>query len=196
MVGTVSDSNLPPEQWRALFDAAGIEFGYRPLANRIGTTHTRVRRVLRGAGSSTAAMQAVADELGVPVSRVRELRGEDAIEMEPFTLPDDAGRLNDDERDVIRAMVRALLNARGTANAERDDLPIDPSSESDASSSPVESQEAGNVVDLSWRETQLPPNAAADNVAANTGESEGRELRDQQTRDAEQPDSDGPDHGA
>lgn len=68
--------------------------------------------------------------------------------------------------------------------------------ESDASSSPVESQEAGNVVDLSWRETQLPPNAAADNVAANTGESEGRELRDQQTRDAEQPDSDGPDHGA
>lgn len=157
MVGTVSDSNLPPEQWRALFDAAGIEFGYRPLANRIGTTHTRVRRVLRGAGSSTAAMQAVADELGVPVSRVRELRGEDAIEMEPFTLPDDAGRLNDDERDVIRAMVRALLNARGTANAERDDLPIDPSSESDASSSPVESQEAGvpATVDITWLNTAL-----------------------------------------
>lgn len=111
----MSESNLPPEQWRELFHAAGIEFGYRPLAKRIGATHTRVRRVLRGGGTSEDALREVADAFRVPVSKVRELRGEPAVEIEPFTLPDDAGRLNDDERNVIRSMIRALLNARDAA---------------------------------------------------------------------------------
>lgn len=117
------DSNLPPEQWRSLFDEADIEFGYRPLATKIGTTHTRVRRVLRGAGTSEAALRQVADALKVPVAKVRELRGEPAVEMEPFTLPDDAGRLTDNERDVIRAMVRALLDARDSYAVSADEAP-------------------------------------------------------------------------
>ena len=109
----VSESNLPPEHWRPLFDAIGVEFGYRPLANKIGMDHTRLRRCLLGGGTSTETVKKVADVFGIDPGRVRELRGEgrDAA-VEPFTLPDDAGRLTHDERNVIRSMVRALLDAR------------------------------------------------------------------------------------
>lgn len=108
----MSDSNLPPEQWRPLFDTIGVEFGYRPLANHMDMDHTRLRRLLLGGGTSEDALQQVADVFRVPVSRVRELRGEAAVERKPFTLPDDAGRLTERERDVIRSMVRVLLEAR------------------------------------------------------------------------------------
>lgn len=110
----MSESNLPPERWRALFDKAGIEFGYRPLATRAGLTHTRVHRLVRGGGTTDDAIRKVAKALNVNESKVRALRGEPPVEIEPFTLPDDAGRLNDNERNVIRSMVRALLDARGT----------------------------------------------------------------------------------
>lgn len=127
---------------------------------------------------------AMAKSLGLPIES--GIAQSDLAVM----LPPSARTLNAEQRDAIVRLVRAFAPEEEAAHA------VETAPESDASSSPVESQEAGNVVDLSWRETQLPPNAAADNVAANTGESEGRELRDQQTRDAEQPDSDGPDHGA
>lgn len=117
----MSESNLPPERWRPLFDKAGIEFGYRPLATRAGLTHTRVHRLIRGGGTTDDAIQRVAGALGVKASKVRELRGEPAVEREPFILPDDAGRLSSRERDVIRAMVRALLDAREFGNAVRTD---------------------------------------------------------------------------
>lgn len=107
----MSESNLPPEQWRPLFDKAGIEFGYRPLAARAGLTHTRVHRLIRGGGTTPEAIKQVADALGVAPSKVRALRDEPA-DVEPFTLPDDAGRLTHDERNVVRAVVRALLDAR------------------------------------------------------------------------------------
>ncbi len=115
----VSESNLPPESWRPLFDRAGIEFGFRPLANRSGLTHTRVHRLIRGGGTTNEAIEQVAEVLGVAASKIRELRGEPAVEVDPFTLPDEAGRLTDSERAVIRSMVRALLNARD-GHAERD----------------------------------------------------------------------------
>lgn len=120
MVAPVSDSNLPPEQWRPLFDAIGVEFGYRPLANRINMDHTRLRRLLRGGGTSAAAVQQVADAFGVPAATVRELRGESRdTALEPFTLPDDAGRLNDTERDAIRAVIRAFLDAKDERDADQ-----------------------------------------------------------------------------
>ncbi len=105
-------SNLPPEQWRPYFDRAGIEFGYRPLATRAGLTHTRVHRLVRGGGTTDEAIDQVAAALRVAPSKVRELRGEPAAEVEPFILPDEAGRLTHDERKVVRAMIRALLDAR------------------------------------------------------------------------------------
>ena len=113
----MSESNLPPEQWRPYFDRAGIEFGYRPLATRAGLTHTRVHRLIRGGGTTDEAIQQVADAFGVKASKVRELRGEPAVEVEPFILSDDAGRLTHSERDVVRSVVRALLDARDR-NAE------------------------------------------------------------------------------
>lgn len=116
---TVSDSNLPPEQWRPLFDRADIEFGYRPLTTRAGLTHTRVHRLLRGGGTTNEAITRVAEAFGVKPAKVRELRGEAAVEVEPFTLPDDAGRLNDTERNVIRSMIRALLDAREQPHADQ-----------------------------------------------------------------------------
>lgn len=122
----VSESNLPPEHWRPLFDAIGVEFGYRPLANKIGMDHTRLRRCLLGGGTSAETVQKVADAFGVDPGRVRELRGEgrDAV-VEPFTLPDDAGRLTHDERNVIRAMVRALLDARDRHATQPSDTPAE-----------------------------------------------------------------------
>ena len=121
----MSEPNLPPEQWRPLFDRAGIEFGYRPLAARAGMTHTRVHRLIRGGGTTDAAIQQVADALGVKASVIRELRGEPAVEREPFTLPDDAGRLTHDERNVIRSMVRALLDARDRHVTQPSDTPAE-----------------------------------------------------------------------
>ena len=96
-------------------------------------THTRVHRLIRGGGTTDAAIQQVADALGVKASVVRELRGEPAVEREPFTLPDDAGRLTHDERTVIRAMVRALLDARDRHVTQPSDTPAE---EQGASSSP------------------------------------------------------------
>ncbi|QKO03041.1 immunity repressor [Mycobacterium phage LastJedi] len=146
----MSDSNLPPEQWRPLFDAIGVEFGYRPLANRIGMDHTRLRRLLRGGGTSTEAIQQVADAFRVPASKVRELRGDvrDAA-LEPFTLPDDAGRLNHNERNVIRAMVRALLDARDSAHADQSIQPADSSAQPDAPDEAPQDQEVtgGSTID-------------------------------------------------
>lgn len=113
---------------RPLFDGAGIEFGYRPLATRAGLTHTRVHRLLRGGGTTDEAIQLVADAFGVKSSKVRELRGEPAVEVEPFTLPDDAGRLTHDERNVVRAVVRALLDARDR-HAAQPTTPADPPAE-------------------------------------------------------------------
>lgn len=109
----VSDPTFPPEQWRPLFDKIGVEFGYRPLANRIGMEHTKLRRLLLGGGTSAATVRQVADAFGVSPEKVRELRAEPAsTAVEPFTLPDDAGKLNYSERRVILSMVRALLDAR------------------------------------------------------------------------------------
>ncbi|WP_336794201.1 hypothetical protein [Gordonia malaquae] len=108
----MSTSGLPPEQWRPYFDAIGVEFGYRPLAARADMNHNRLRRVLRGSGTSEDSLRQVADALGISVAKLRELRGEPAAEFEPFILPDEAGKLTDAERDVVRRVVRALLAAR------------------------------------------------------------------------------------
>lgn len=138
----MSESNLPPEQWRPLFDRAGIEFGYRPLAARAGLTHTRVHRLIRGGGTTDEAIQMVAAALGVKASKVRELRDEPAVEIEPFILPDDAGRLNDKERDAIRAVIRALLDAKDERDADEPIADTDSTSESDAPDEAHKGQEA------------------------------------------------------
>jgi len=162
----VSESNLPPEQWRPYFDQAGIEFGYRPLAARAGLTHTRVHRLIRGGGTTAEAIDQVAAALGVKASKVRELRGEAAVEVDPFTLPDDAGRLTESERDVVRRVVRALLDAR-----DRHDQPAadeaDPSAEeSRASSTEDKKIKPFPLRDGGSRREALPGESPDDAIAA------------------------------
>ncbi|MDL9938726.1 hypothetical protein QSJ18_18420 [Gordonia sp. ABSL1-1] len=190
----MSESNLPPEQWRPLFDKAGIEFGYRPLATRAGMTHTRVHRLIRGGGTTSEAIQQVADALGVRASKVRELRGEPAVDIEPFTLPDDAGRLNDKERDVIRAMVRALLDAREQGNA------VEATTKQDASSEADEDEKTGAAVNpddliephpgsgLDVDDPQSAVDLAAGGWRRGGGESETRRRRREQDEAAERGD--------
>lgn len=61
----MSEQNLPPEQWRPLFDGIGVEFGYRPLANKIGMEYTKVRRLLLGGGTSVSTIREVAEAFGL-----------------------------------------------------------------------------------------------------------------------------------
>ena len=165
----MSESNLPPERWRSLFDKAGIEFGYRPLATRAGLTPTRVHRLIRGGGTTPEAVKQVADALGVDASEIRALRDEPE-DVDPFILPVDAGRLTHDERDVVRAVVRALLDAR-----DRNEQPaaVETTQEQDA---PGEADEDQKTV------VELP------RAARRGGSSEGRARRRKQDEDAEQSD--------
>lgn len=167
----MSDSNLPPEQWRPLFDTIGIDFGYRPLATHIGMNHTRLRRLLLGGGTTEVAIRQVADAFRVPVAKVRELRGEAAVDREPFTLPDDAGRLNERERDVVRSMVRVLLEAKEQSNAVRTDTTETPPAGTSTQGRPPEE---GNVVrPAHWGggdNPPLPPALTDPGVAASQGE--------------------------
>lgn len=112
----MSDPQLPPEQWRPLFEKINVEFGYRPLGTYLDMDHTRLRRLLLGGGTSETAIRRVAEGFEVTPDVIRELRGDFASGIMPFTLPDDAGRLTESERDVVRSMVRALLNARDGKN--------------------------------------------------------------------------------
>lgn len=144
----MSESNLPPEHWRPLFDAIGVEFGYRPLANRIGMDHTRLRRLLLGGGTSAATVQKVASAFGVSPADVLELRGEGrGAAVEPFTLPDDAGRLNEKERDVVRAMVRVLLDSKDATDEQPVHSADDPSPAQPGAQS-AEDQKTNNAPDL------------------------------------------------
>ena len=176
----MSDSTLPPEQWRPLFDKIGVEFGYRPLANRIGMEHTKLRRLLLGGGTSAATVRQVADAFGVSPEKVRELRSEPAeTVVEPFMLPDDAGRLNYSERKVILSVVRALLDAKDNRHGTEDQKNLVHATDVDAGSDP-EGQAADdarpnvwrdNPTDLSERRSRreaLPEESPEDAIAART----------------------------
>jgi hypothetical protein len=97
-----------------LYEKIGVEFGYRPLAAHMDMDHTTLARLLKGGRTSKPTIKKVADKFGVTPAKIHELRGESAaLAYEPFILPDEAGRLSENERRVIRAMIRALLDARG-----------------------------------------------------------------------------------
>lgn len=153
----MSESNLPPERWRSLFDKAGIEFGYRPLATRAGLTPTRVHRLIRGGGTTPEAVKQVADALGVDASEIRALRDEPE-DVDPFILPVDAGRLTHNERDVVRAVVRALLDARDRDNA------VEATTQSDAPG------EAGEGKKGKLDDSQEGPILSSDSGAPGLGE--------------------------
>lgn len=152
--------------------------------------HTKVRRILRGDRTSHEAIKELADGLGIDPTEVYRLRGEEPVE--PFTLPDEAGRLTGSERRVIRAMVRALLDARDRDNA------VEATQEQDASgeAGPNKKTDAGDP-----RVTLLPvaheDEDDQDLAARDTGGvSEGEQTRRDMDQQGEAPDPEGPEDGA
>ncbi|OBC12146.1 hypothetical protein A5788_22165 [Gordonia sp. 852002-50816_SCH5313054-c] len=179
----MGDPKLPPEQWRPLFDKIGVEFGYRPLATRINMDHTKVRRILRGDRTSHEAIKELADGLGIDPTEVYRLRGEEPVE--PFTLPDEAGRLTGSERRVIRAMVRALLDARESGNAV------------EATPQPRTPGEAAESEKTQAADGRDQRQADHDLAARDTGGiSESEQTRRDMDQQGEAPDPDGPEDGA
>lgn len=82
------------------------------LAARAGLAHETVRRILRGVGRpSETTIEKLAAAIGGSVPQMRLLAGRPAGELEPFVLPAEANRLGRREREVVRSMVQALLDA-------------------------------------------------------------------------------------
>lgn len=143
----MNEPNLPPEHWRPLFDKIGVEFGYRPLAAYTRMNHTRVRRLLLGGGTTDEAVRELASAFRVSPDEVYRLRGEEDPDIRPFTLPEDAGRLTESERRVIRSMVRALLDARELGNEDQgtQDAPSDTPTDGEAGTDGTSKTRAGNA---------------------------------------------------
>ena len=113
--------SLPDEKWRPLFDRAGIEFGYRPLAARSGMNHTRVHRALRGGGTTTDAVETIAATLGTTADTIWRLRGDtDRIGQRPFEVPENAHLLTDSERRLVRDLINALVTAHNEPHPKTD----------------------------------------------------------------------------
>lgn len=96
---------------RARMDERGID---KPteLARQAGLVHETVRRIFNGDGRpSETTLAKIADAVGGSLAQMRLLNGRPAGEPEPFVLPPEANQLTQRERQVVLAMVRALLQA-------------------------------------------------------------------------------------
>lgn len=83
----------------------------RGLASRAGVAPDTARLLLSGArGQNEQTIGKVADAIGLPVTVLRRAAGHQEGRLAPFTLPPEADRLNQHQRDVVLAMVRALLH--------------------------------------------------------------------------------------
>lgn len=86
------------------------------LGARAGVAHETVRRILNGQGHpSEATLAKLAAALHTSVPQLRLLAGRPPGEPEPFILPPEANQLTERERNIVRSLVRALLE-----NSNRD----------------------------------------------------------------------------
>lgn len=70
-------------------------------------------------------LQALAEYLGIPINQMREAAAVPPGETEPFKLPAEADRLDDEQREVIRHMVKVLLRSdRTVRDDEHSSAPI------------------------------------------------------------------------
>ena len=82
------------------------------LAAAAGLAHETVRRVFAGKGRpSETTIEKIAAAIGGSVPQMRLLAGRPPGELEPFVLPPEANRLGMREREVVRSMIQALLDA-------------------------------------------------------------------------------------
>jgi hypothetical protein len=94
------------------------------LAAKAGLAHETVRRIFAGVGHpSETTIEKLAAAIGGSIPQMRLLAGRPAGELEPFVLPPEANQLGAREREVVRSMVQALLDA----SDRRTDIRSDPS---------------------------------------------------------------------
>jgi hypothetical protein len=94
-------------------DELGLTSPYA-VSRRCGVAHDTVRLMLTGRrATSEATLQKLADGLGLPVQALRAAAGRPSGERRPFVLPPEAQQLDQHQREVVLAMIRALLQASG-----------------------------------------------------------------------------------
>lgn len=112
-----------PEHWRPYFESRGIEFTFNALERKAeGVSLNTVIRALTSQGRTTDRVaNAVSGALGITSDKFRELRGEPT--GEPFQLPARARLLTVTEREVVRSVVNAILDARENTATQSDASP-------------------------------------------------------------------------
>lgn len=111
-----------PDEWRRAAEQKGVRASIRGIAERAQLSPETVRRLINGAGTSVATVQAVANLLfDGDANRVWELHGSGIVDHGAFDLPDVAVLLDSDQREAVMAVIRAMLPAevRGGGAGER-----------------------------------------------------------------------------
>lgn len=101
-------ANLP-EYLRTRMAEVGIA-SIRGLAHRVGVAPETARRLLNAAAvPDELTLRKLAEGLPAPLQLLRGLAGRPPGERTPFVLPPEADQLDQEQRSVVVAMVRALL---------------------------------------------------------------------------------------
>lgn len=111
-----------PGYLRERMAEAGIT-SLRGLATRVGIAPETARRLLGGmATPDELTLRKLADGLPAPLPVLRRMAGVPSGERTPFVLPPEADQLDGRQRQVVLAMVHALLDAstRATGRDGRD----------------------------------------------------------------------------
>ena len=111
-----------PEQWRPFFEKKAIDFTFRALERKTGVAANTIIRALNGEKKTTArVVTALCEALGISTETFYEMQGKPVVE--PFVLPARASQLTTREREVVRDVVHALLDAHEQASAKSDAPP-------------------------------------------------------------------------
>lgn len=89
--------------------------GAPDVARRTGIARSSVYRILDGTRPTPAegTLKRLADGLGLPLTRLRELADRPAGEAAPFQLPKEFDQLTVRQRQVVLGVGHALLEASG-----------------------------------------------------------------------------------
>lgn len=109
-------------------------------------------------------LRAFADYLGIPMEDARAAAGVPVGETEPFKLPAEADRLDSEQREVIRHMIRVLL---------RDDIERQSNEHTESEAtvtdiSPKVDERPRAVADQKKAAKKAPPNIAPDELGHST----------------------------
>jgi hypothetical protein len=113
---TVLDvTNELPEPWASALSPKGIH-SYRDMGMAAGVAHETARRLVTGGATSAATVNKVADKLfGGDRTRVWVLYGAPLDDFGPWELPPEASLLNEEQREAVLGVIRAMLPKTATA---------------------------------------------------------------------------------